>query len=747
MPSLPPPQAGAISFEVLAELAHGATARVCLCRATGGKNDGRLLAVKRLHPHVADDPAFATEFLDEVWLTAALRHPNVVEVVGWGTDAGGSFLAVELVQGVSLARLMKTVHETGEEFTERMAVYLGLSICRGLSAAHALRGPDGEHLGLVHRDLTPGNVLVGFGGEVKIADFGLAKAKQRLTRTLTGLLKGQPAYMAPEQAKGLELDARADLFALGVLLFELFTGKRPWSAPSEYEVVRLMSSAPPADLRDLRPKIDKELAVIVAQLLEKSPGDRFASAAAVEERLSSWLANHGWATGNGEALARFVRRNAMRQIRWFERATSGELRGDGRAAPLLTSTPPALDAGRDGRDAARDPPPNEATDVEARRSSLASAPPAPSTSPPAPDSDRGEWSEEVPTLVQRREPPARAERPLPAPRAKSAVVPDRADAIPFDSIIDDGDVRTTAVKAQAHPKGVVASVPDDELPTERVKKATAPAVGRPPSESPLALAAFAPPPKATAPAASQPPAPALHAARASAPPPALEADPTVRDQVVPFDVPMRSEPWPPGLGPPSEPATLAEPASRRSRAAPDPAILQEVERLAGRENELEAARARLADAQSLVHDAVALAKRASKASADDARQLLEAARTLEAKALMLWPVAAPSPLGTAPAEPAAQAPSVISVSPKAPSPPMVSHPAGGLSALPTSAPPSPEDLTRVVPALPSHLGPPPAPPPPVPRAPAAPIVPTAHLAALAAAGLSLLAALAYFVFG
>jgi serine/threonine protein kinase len=733
MPSLPPPQAGAISFEVLAELAHGATARVCLCRATGGKNDGRLLAVKRLHPHVADDPAFATEFLDEVWLTAALRHPNVVEVVGWGTDAGGSFLAVELVQGVSLARLMKTVHETGEEFTERMAVYLGVSICRGLSAAHALRGPDGEHLGLVHRDLSPGNVLVGFGGDVKIADFGLAKAKQRLTRTLTGLLKGQPAYMAPEQAKGLELDARADLFALGVLLFELFTGKRPWSAPSEYEVVRLMSSAPPTDLRELRPKIDKELALVVAQLLEKSPGDRFASAAAVEERLSSWLANHGWATGNGEALARFVRRNAMRQIRWFERAISGELRGDARAAPLLTNAPPALETPREGRDASRAAPPNEATDVEGRRSSLASAPPAqpaPSASPPAPKSDRGEWSEEVPTLVQRREPSVRAERPLPAPRAKSAVVPDRADAIPFDSIIDDGDARTTAVKAQVHPKEVAASVPDDELPTERVKKA--PAL----------------PPKALAPAAAQP-APLV--ARASAPPPSLplEADPTVRDQV-PFDMP-------PGLGPPSEPATLAEPAARRSRAAPDPTIVQEVERLAARESELESSRARLAEAQSLVHDAVALAKRASRASADDARQLLEAARTLEAKASLLWPAAAPSTLGTASVpeqvrfgapvpDPAAHAPPVAQAA-AATSPAMVPVPGTGLPVASASAPPLPEDLTRVVPALPSHLGPPPAPPPPARHVPTSASVPTAHLAALAAAGLSLLAALAYLVFG
>src|SRR5439155_4497002 len=124
-------------------------ARVDLCRAVGGPKEGALLAVKRLHPHIAEDPGFATQFLDEVWMTAALKHPNVVEVQGWGTDSQGSYLAVELVQGVSLARLMKTVFDTGEVFSERMVVFVISRLCRGLEAAHALRGSDGELLHLV----------------------------------------------------------------------------------------------------------------------------------------------------------------------------------------------------------------------------------------------------------------------------------------------------------------------------------------------------------------------------------------------------------------------------------------------------------------------------------------------------------------------------------------------------------------------------------------------------------------------
>jgi serine/threonine-protein kinase len=135
---VPPPP---LAFELLAEIAAGPTARVELCRVREpAPLQGQLLAVKRLHPHIAEDPQFASMFVDEVWMTAALVNQNVVRVAGWGTDAEGTYLAVELVQGVSLARLMKTVFETGEAFTERMVVYLGSEICAGLSGAHELRG-------------------------------------------------------------------------------------------------------------------------------------------------------------------------------------------------------------------------------------------------------------------------------------------------------------------------------------------------------------------------------------------------------------------------------------------------------------------------------------------------------------------------------------------------------------------------------------------------------------------------------
>ena len=317
---------GAISFDALAEIAAGATARVDLCRLLAPPpRAGTLVAVKRLHPHIAEDPTFVRQFLDEVRITYWLRHPNVVEVAGWGSDEQGSYLAVELVQGVSLLRLMKTIFDTGEAFSERMVVYIALCICRGLGAAHSLRSPDGEMQNLVHRDLTPGNVLVGFNGEVKITDFGTAKAKQRLTKTLTGMHKGEPTYMAPEQARADEIDGRADLFSLGVMLFELFAGRRPWIAKNDFEMVQITTREPPADLRELRPKIDRELVNLVNLCLEREPARRFQSAHDIAARLDEWLTVHGYQEDNAEALGRFVRRNAMRQMRWFERAIAGEM--------------------------------------------------------------------------------------------------------------------------------------------------------------------------------------------------------------------------------------------------------------------------------------------------------------------------------------------------------------------------------------------------------------------------------------
>ena len=429
MPPPPGQDPSALSFLTLAEIAAGETAKVDLCRVTYGPAEGRLVAVKRLHPHLASDPAFVAQFRDEMWMTAALRHPNVVEVVGWGSDDQGLYLAVELVQGVSLARLMKTIFDTGEAFTERMVVFLARQVCRGLGTAHGLRAPSGEHLNLVHRDLTPGNVLCSFQGDVKITDFGLAKAKQRLTRTLTGMVKGQLEYISPEQATGNNIDARADIFSLGVMLFELFAARRPWVAPNDMELARLLMTAPPADLFKLRPKIDRELVSIVNKCLEKDPKARFQSVSEILARLDEWLSAHGYMEDNEEALGRFVRRNAMRQMAWFERVIASQtpelkkekprpptFTGGSVVAPLPKSppkrsdSPPPTERPGTKRSAGGYGPlfPEENEITEDTTANAKPAPPRVGTLRNAPrivdgrGTGEGEvdWGEEVPTLVK-----------------------------------------------------------------------------------------------------------------------------------------------------------------------------------------------------------------------------------------------------------------------------------------------------------------------------------------------------------
>lgn len=336
-PSAAPAASFGLRFEVLATVATGSTARVDLCRSQGPRQIGQLIAVKRLLPDLLSDEGIARRFLDEVWMTAALRDPNVVSVVGWGQDEYGPYLASELVQGVSLARLTKSVVETGEQFPERLVVYIGLCIARGLAAAHELRSDRGEHLNLVHRDVSAHNVLIGFQGEVKVTDFGLAKAKDRLTVTTSELPARTMGHVAPEELAQKPVDHRGDIFGLGVTLFELLTNTQPFTGKDEIAVLEAVLKKPPLDPRKLRPKMDRSLASLVLRCLEKSPENRPQSAREIAHVLEEWLYVHGYLKDSPESLARFVRRNSMRQMRWFENMIAQ--RGAAAPSPMMPRQP------------------------------------------------------------------------------------------------------------------------------------------------------------------------------------------------------------------------------------------------------------------------------------------------------------------------------------------------------------------------------------------------------------------------
>ena len=198
----------------------------------------RLHAVKRLHSHLLDDADVRAMFLEEARIAGLLRHPNVVSVTDVGEDAAGPFLVMDYVEGVSVAALIEHTRAQAELVPLDVALRIAIDVARGLHAAHELTAPDGRPLSLVHRDVSPQNVLLGFDGVARVTDFGIAKAMGRSARTSTGILKGKLGYMAPEQLRFSGQDRRSDLFAFGVVLYELLTARRLYPGQRGEETAR-----------------------------------------------------------------------------------------------------------------------------------------------------------------------------------------------------------------------------------------------------------------------------------------------------------------------------------------------------------------------------------------------------------------------------------------------------------------------------------------------------------------------------
>src|SRR6185436_8888651 len=216
-------------YELIRRLAVGGMAEIYLARLPGVGLEGfeKLVVIKRILPQHALDPELLRMFLDEARLSATLTHPHVTEVYDFGTDGEAPFFAMEYVLGSNLRELMKA-HAAPLPLAQ--AVGIVAAAAAGLHYAHEKRGPGGEPLHIVHRDVSPSNVLVSYDGAVKVSDFGIAKWTLQRTQTQEGALKGKFAYMSPEQCRGKPLDARSDVFALGTILYELTTGVGPFAA-------------------------------------------------------------------------------------------------------------------------------------------------------------------------------------------------------------------------------------------------------------------------------------------------------------------------------------------------------------------------------------------------------------------------------------------------------------------------------------------------------------------------------------
>ncbi|MEC7519402.1 MAG: serine/threonine-protein kinase [Myxococcota bacterium] len=270
-----------VPFERLAALAHGGMGVIELARRPGSAD---LFAVKRMFESDRDDPEVVDMFLDEARIARAVRHPNVVAVTEVGFDDGGPFIATEYVEGLTLRDIMKGDAPLPVAF----CVEVMTQVARGLHAAHEAVDEDGLPLDLVHRDVSPPNILVGVDGVARVLDFGVAKATGRVTRTVAGTHKGRFSYMSPEQLAHAKIDARSDLFALGVVLYELLAGCHPFGEEGGVgRAYAVLQGRPPEDVRAHRPDVPPSLAVLLRELLETTPSRRPATAGLVAGRLEA----------------------------------------------------------------------------------------------------------------------------------------------------------------------------------------------------------------------------------------------------------------------------------------------------------------------------------------------------------------------------------------------------------------------------------------------------------------------------
>jgi serine/threonine protein kinase len=279
-------------YEVVRKLAIGGMAEIYLARVRGSAGFEKLVVIKRILPTVADDPKFVQMFLEEARLAATLQHPNIADVYEVGEHEGSPFFAMEFVHGQDV----RSMRFAARERKERIPLAIALAVVHGtasaLDYAHDRTGPDGKNLGLVHRDVSASNILVSYEGAIKLIDFGIARATASSHQTQTGTLKGKIPYMSPEQCRGQPMDRRSDLFSLGVVMYELTVGQRPFRGENDFAVMdQIVHQHAPPPSQKIR-NYPLELEQIVLRLLARRPEDRYQTAEGMLHDLDPFLAQH-----------------------------------------------------------------------------------------------------------------------------------------------------------------------------------------------------------------------------------------------------------------------------------------------------------------------------------------------------------------------------------------------------------------------------------------------------------------------
>ena len=276
-------------YQLFASLGRGGMADVFLSVARGQMGFNKLAVIKRLRQALAEEASFRNMFLDEARLAARLSHPNIVHTYEVGEQNGVYFIAMEYLEGQSLNKVLKEALRRKEGIEPEISARVIADALGGLAYAHALADYDGRPLGIIHRDVSPHNIFVTYDGHTKVVDFGIAKAALSSTETEVGVLKGKVAYMSPEQAMGGRIDQRADLFAMGIVLWEMLARQRLMTGESAANTLHKLMNEPIPRVSAAMPGIDPELEAIVGKALEKDPQYRWQSALEMRDALEAWL--------------------------------------------------------------------------------------------------------------------------------------------------------------------------------------------------------------------------------------------------------------------------------------------------------------------------------------------------------------------------------------------------------------------------------------------------------------------------
>ncbi|MEM6956118.1 MAG: protein kinase, partial [Myxococcota bacterium] len=314
-------------YRLLGEVARGGMATVHFAQLAAAHGFEKWVAVKLMHEHISQDQTFVSMFLDEARIVSQLNHPNICQVLDFGDDSDRLFLVMEYMHGETLASIVRNTWKAGKRVPLWFAARTIADVARGLHAAHELKDRTGKPVGLVHRDVSPQNVMVLYDGVSKLMDFGVVRAEGRLTETQAGTLKGKFAYMAPEQLRGADSDKRADIWALGVMLWELACGKRLFRAKGEGETAVMVIQG---DIPDPRSRIEgfpDALADVIMGCLTRNPEQRTATARDVAVGLERYLLEAGKLASPEDVGAyleeRFPGRNAARYAELQRRQEEG----------------------------------------------------------------------------------------------------------------------------------------------------------------------------------------------------------------------------------------------------------------------------------------------------------------------------------------------------------------------------------------------------------------------------------------